>query len=155
MGKRVKIAIFVSLTIIGFMMVLFKFAEPQKKDMSENKLSDIVVDTTTGKLETKTLIEGKGDLAKSGDTVAVYYTGRFISGEIFDASSKHSPLTPFEFEIGAGRVIQGWDLGVVGMKVGETRQMSIPSELAYGPDDFNGIPGGSTLVFDVELLEIK
>jgi len=166
MNNQSKTAIFVSLTVIGFMMVLFKFSEPQKKDMSKDITSDVntntttdvadfTVDINTGKLETVTLVEGSGDVAKEGDTVSVYYTGRFIDGSEFDSSDAHQPKTPFEFTLGAGMVIKGWDLGVEGMKAGETRQMSIPSDLAYGPNDYNGIPGGSTLVFDVELLEIK
>jgi FKBP-type peptidyl-prolyl cis-trans isomerase len=71
----------------------------------------------------------------------------------FDSSYDRG--TPFTFKLGAGQVIKGWDVGVEGMKVGGKRKLIIPSDFAYGPNDYNGIPGGSTLVFEVELLDVK
>lgn len=109
-----------------------------------------------GKLEIKDLVVGKGAEAKSGDVVSVRYTGTLTDGREFDSSKKHND-TPFEFPLGAGRVIKGWDQGVAGMKVGGKRKLTIPPHLAYGQF---GPPGSiigpnATLVFEVELLEIK
>jgi hypothetical protein len=95
---------------------------------------------------------GAGPEAKSGDKVRVHYTGKLRSGAQFDSSVGKQP---FEFTLGEGGVIKGWDLGVVGMKVGGKRKLTIPSRLGYGDTGSPPkIPGKSTLVFDVELLEI-
>jgi FKBP-type peptidyl-prolyl cis-trans isomerase len=99
-------------------------------------------------------VVGKGQEAKSGDTVVVHYEGRLENGEKFDASKDHGQ--PFTFKLGAGRVIQGWDQGVPGMKVGGKRKLVIPPSLGYGARGAGAkIPPNSTLVFEVELLEIK
>jgi peptidylprolyl isomerase len=99
--------------------------------------------------------EGTGPAAKAGDTVSVHYTGRLKSnGEKFDSSLDRGE--PFEFKLGAGRVIKGWDQGVPGMKVGGKRKLEIPAHLAYGDQGFPPtIPPNSDLVFEVELLAIK
>jgi hypothetical protein len=99
------------------------------------------------------VVVGTGAEAKAGDTVTVHYTGTFIDGTKFDSSVDRGQ--PFDFQLGAGMVIAGWDQGVAGMKVGGKRKLVIPSDLAYGPNDYGPIPGGSTLLFDVELLGIK
>lgn len=95
---------------------------------------------------------GEGVEAKSGDTVTVHYTGTFEDGGVFDSSVGRGP---FSFELGKGRVIKGWDLGVEGMKVGGKRKLVIPSELGYGSRGAgNVIPPDTTLVFEVELLSV-
>lgn len=101
----------------------------------------------------ETLVEGTGNGAENGNSVTVHYTGTFTDGTIFDSSIDRGE--PFTFTLGEGNVIQGWELGVVGMKVGEKRKLTIPSSLAYGSEDYNGIPGGSTLIFEIELLSIN
>ncbi|HXK38236.1 MAG TPA: FKBP-type peptidyl-prolyl cis-trans isomerase [Candidatus Paceibacterota bacterium] len=98
--------------------------------------------------------EGAGDGAKNGQTVVVHYTGMFTDGKVFDSSVPRGQ--PFPVKLGAGMVIEGWEKGLVGMKVGEKRRLTIPPELGYGAAGAGGvIPPNSTLVFDVELLEIK
>jgi FKBP-type peptidyl-prolyl cis-trans isomerase len=92
-------------------------------------------------------------VAQVGDRVSVHYTGWLTSGKQFDSSLGSGE--PFEFTIGRGEVIAGWDEGVAGMKVGEKRKLVIPPSLGYGAEGTTGIPGNSTLLFEVELLAIK
>ena len=103
------------------------------------------------------LKEGDGEVAKAGDTVSMNYTGTLVDGTVFDSNidPKFQHVEPFEFTLGVGQVIQGWDLGVDGMKVGEQRRLDISSEFAYGENGIGPIPPNSTLSFDVELLAIK
>jgi FKBP-type peptidyl-prolyl cis-trans isomerase FkpA len=107
------------------------------------------------KLETDDLSPGAGRAAQTGDTVHVQYTGTLMNGTKFDSSYDHGG-DPFKFTLGKGEVIKGWDDGVVGMKVGGKRKLTIPADLGYGE---NGsppkIPPGATLKFDVELLGIE
>jgi FKBP-type peptidyl-prolyl cis-trans isomerase len=98
------------------------------------------------------VVEGTGAEAKSGDTVVVHYTGTLLDGTKFDSSRDSG--NPFQFQLGAGRVIQGWDQGVAGMKVGGIRKLTIPPELGYGGQSIGSIPANSVLLFDVELLEV-
>ncbi|PVU95830.1 hypothetical protein BB559_002587 [Furculomyces boomerangus] len=93
-------------------------------------------------------------LAKNGDTVHVHYSGKLESnGKVFDSSYKRN--TPLPFKLGSGRVIKGWEQGILGMCVGEERTLTIPHELAYGERGFPPIiPPKSTLIFDVKLMKI-
>ena len=109
--------------------------------------------TTPSGLKYVDLVVGKGPLPKEGDTVVVEYTGRFTNGKVFDTSVGKRP---FEFVLGRGEVIKGWDEGVATMHVGGRRKLTIPPDLAYGARGYPGaIPPNSTLVFDVQLLRIK
>ncbi|MEN9647399.1 MAG: hypothetical protein RLY57_203 [Candidatus Parcubacteria bacterium] len=99
------------------------------------------------------VVVGTGAEAVAGKTVVVNYTGKFTDGKVFDSSIPRGE--PFDFVLGAGMVIAGWDEGVAGMKVGGKRTLVIDSTKAYGPNDYGPIPGGSTLVFDVELLDVQ
>jgi len=85
------------------------------------------------------------------------YTGRLQDGTVFDSNvdPKFNHVEPFEFTLGAGQVISGWDKGIVGMKIGEKKTLTIPPEDAYGPSGRPGIPPNSTLIFDVELVAIN
>jgi len=98
-------------------------------------------------------VVGTGDVAVAGKTVKVHYTGVFTSGEKFDSSVDRG--VPFEFILGVGQVIKGWDIGVEGMKVGGKRVLVVPPAYGYGENDYGPIPGNSTLIFEVELLEVR
>ncbi|KAF7872552.1 hypothetical protein EAF04_003473 [Stromatinia cepivora] len=95
---------------------------------------------------------GTGPAAKKGNRVGMRYIGKFTDGKVFDSNKKGKP---FSFKLGAGEVIKGWDIGVAGMAAGGERRLTIPAHLAYGSKGVPGIPGNSTLTFDVKLLEIK
>ncbi|MDX9977745.1 MAG: FKBP-type peptidyl-prolyl cis-trans isomerase [Candidatus Cloacimonadales bacterium] len=112
-----------------------------------------VVKMETG-LQYEVLLEGKGEECKKGDLVRVHYTGWLLDGTKFDSSVDRRQA--FDFKLGAGMVIKGWDQGVAGMKIGEKRMLTIPSDLAYGDRGAAGvIPPKATLKFEVELLEIN
>ncbi|MFA6354268.1 MAG: FKBP-type peptidyl-prolyl cis-trans isomerase [Candidatus Paceibacterota bacterium] len=99
------------------------------------------------------VIEGKGDGAKKGEVVSVNYIGTLLNGVKFDSSYDRNQ--PFEFTLGGGQVIAGWDLGVLGMKVGGKRELTIPAKYAYGDQAQGKIPASSTLKFTIELLSKK
>ncbi len=104
-------------------------------------------------LKVEDLVVGDGDEAVAGKKVSVHYTGTLTNGSKFDSSLDRGK--PFEFPLGAGRVIKGWDQGVAGMKVGGKRKLTIPPELGYGSRGFPPvIPPDSTLIFEVELLGV-
>lgn len=107
----------------------------------------------TMNLESTDITVGTGAEATTGSTVSVHYTGTLTDGTKFDSSLDRG--APFSFNLGAGQVIKGWDEGVVGMKVGGKRKLVIPPSLGYGDRAVSTIPANSTLVFEVELLEVK
>lgn len=110
--------------------------------------------TTVSSLTYADVVVGTGREAAAGNLVTVHYTGWLTNGKKFDSSVDRSE--PFSFPLGAGRVIKGWDEGVAGMKVGGKRKLTIPSQLGYGARGAGGvIPPNATLVFDVELLEVR
>jgi len=126
--------------LIIFLLILISIGNKEEKSME---------------LEIKVLKEGVGDQkAKSGDFVKVHYTGTLEDGTKFDSSVDRDE--PFDFTLGVGQVIQGWDQGVEGMKVQEKRKLTIPPELGYGERGAGStIPPNSVLIFEVELLEIN
>src|SRR3989344_8813603 len=137
MKKVIFIAIIV---IIGF--IGFKLLTSEKKMI--NKEGVII----------EILREGTGAEAENGDKVTAHYTGTLESGMKFDSSLDRR--TPFGFTLGVGQVIKGWDIGILGMKIGEKRKLTIPGDLAYGQGGVPGlIPPNATLIFEVELLGIN
>jgi FKBP-type peptidyl-prolyl cis-trans isomerase FkpA len=106
-------------------------------------------------LKSEDLRVGQGAEAQSGKTVSVHYTGTLTDGKKFD-SSRDPGRQPFTFTLGGGKVIKGWDQGVVGMRVGGIRKLTIPPGLAYGEAGYPGaIPPNATLIFEVELLDVR
>jgi peptidylprolyl isomerase len=104
-------------------------------------------------LEITDLVVGSGAVAEAGKLVTVHYRGTLPDGTEFDASRKHD--RPFDFPLGAGQVIRGWDEGVKGMKVGGKRKLVIPPSMGYGERGMGPIPPNSTLIFEVELLDVQ
>ncbi len=111
---------------------------------SGGKLQKLVIDD---------VVYGVGDEVQEGDTVTVHYTGSLPNGQQFDNS--YQTGEPFSFKVGAGKVIEGWEEGILGMKVGGERILVIPPSKGYGSRDVGPIPGGSNLVFTIELLSIE
>lgn len=134
-------------------------ATPQQAACAPQPVQQVSVVEIAPGLSSRVLVEGCGETAEVGDEAAVHYTGWLFDAEApdnrgnkFDSSrdrNKH-----FEFPLGGGRVIKGWDQGVVGMSVGDVRELTIAPELAYGNRDLGIIPPGSTLVFEVELAGV-
>ena len=117
--------------------------------------TEVTNDTITTASGLKYIIWKKGDgaQAESGDKVSVHYAGRLLDGSPFDDSYKRGQ--PFSFPLGGGRVIKGWDEGIAYLNVGDSATLIIPSELGYGSADRPTIPANSTLIFDVQLMDVK
>lgn len=142
----------VSLAILSSLILVYSImANPTGTDAT------VVTPTVQGATDSfsmTTIKEGTGEGAKAGQTVTVHYTGTLTDGTKFDSSVDRG--RPFSFVLGAGEVIQGWDKGVLGMKVGEKRKLVIPSTLGYGSTGAGGvIPPNATLLFDVEMISFK
>lgn len=145
----------VILVVVGLVFITIKYKPAPKEELGQNQ--NINMENNSG-IKMTILKEGTGEVAKQGDTVAVNYTGTFLDGKAFDSNvdPKFGHVEPFVFSLGAGQVIKGWDTGVAGMKVGEKRKLELAPEFAYGSVGAGGlIPPNTTLVFEVELLEIK
>ena len=172
MSKRNITLIAIALLGIGLVAVIIRLSLPANQDplnlpsLPEPETSATTTQETnnptqpmeetnnTTKLEINDTKVGTGAEAKAGQKVTVHYVGTLLDGSKFDSSRDRG--TPFTFGLGAGQVIQGWDLGVAGMKVGGIRTLIIPSELAYGDNSPSpAIPAGSTLKFEVELLGVE
>ncbi|MGB0386404.1 MAG: FKBP-type peptidyl-prolyl cis-trans isomerase [Ardenticatenaceae bacterium] len=124
-----------------------------KEDVPElPTLGDNAITTESG-LQYEDAVVGEGEAAQNGDIVTVHYAGYLEDGTVFDSSIPRG--TPFAVSLGAGRVIPGWEEGLLDMKVGGTRTLVIPSELAYGEQGRSNIPPNSTLIFSVEVLDIQ
>ncbi len=129
------------------------FAQTKADNSAPTKVTGDGVKTASG-LQYWDIKVGTGAEAKSGNKVTVHYTGWLTSGKKFDSSVDAGK--PFDFTIGQGQVIKGWEEGVAGMKVGGKRQLRIPPDLAYGERGYPGvIPANATLIFDVQLLAVK
>ena len=128
--------------------------ENKTPQASDNKMSEEKIVTTPSGLKYEVLQEGSGATPENGQTVTVHYTGTLEDGSKFDSSRDRGQ--PFQFKVGIGQVIQGWDEGLSTMKVGERRKFIIPPDLGYGASGAGGvIPPNATLIFDVELLGIN
>lgn len=154
MNKNIIIflAALVTIGVAGFLI----YNKNQNSKSGSDKINNSVNMTkfTKNGVQVEILKVGTGAVSKNGDTVAVHYIGTLENGVKFDSSVDRG--TPFEFNLGAGQVIPGWEIGVEGMKIGEKRKLIIPSELGYGERGAgSAIPPNAILIFEVELLGIK
>jgi FKBP-type peptidyl-prolyl cis-trans isomerase len=149
-----KIVLIVVILIIATSVFYFLSNKGKEPKFEENK--NIIPTNnvqTINSMKIETLKQGTGEGAKNGDRVIVHYTGTLENGTKFDSSLDRNQ--PFSFTLGTGQVIQGWDLGVLGMKINEKRKLTIPPELGYGSTGIGPIPPNATLIFEVELLGIN
>jgi FKBP-type peptidyl-prolyl cis-trans isomerase len=173
MSKIVSISIIVGIIVV--LIVLFGTRKgAQNNQQPEIVFPEVVVETPAPEVKEGTVIpkksalktfniqnmkievqkEGAGVAIENGKLAVVNYTGKLTDGTVFDSSIPRGQ--PFEFPLGAGMVIEGWDKGVLGMKVGEVRTLTIPPEMGYGARGAGAsIPPNATLIFEVELLAIK
>lgn len=158
MNKNLIISI---LIIAGFVVAVYFVIKnaPEREVFNPNQevTENMNTETTLDAAGTPSMVilrEGAGEVVtKAGDTISVVYTGSFENGEVFDSNVESGEA--FEFTLGGGQVISGWDIGLVGMKVGEVRKLTLPPAFAYGSNAVGPIPANSTLVFSVELKAIK
>jgi FKBP-type peptidyl-prolyl cis-trans isomerase len=168
LGKNEKTAVFVSLAVILFFFAAAsvvgfvskgKIVDKDSASRNSASVSELTVETKkapkiidiNGMKIVDTLV-GTGEEAVAGKIVTVHYTGTLTDGTKFDSSIDRGQ--PFQFILGAGQVIQGWEQGFAGMKVGGKRSLVIPANMAYGDRAIGSIPAGSALLFDVELLAV-
>jgi FKBP-type peptidyl-prolyl cis-trans isomerase len=157
--NKTTLIIIALVVVIAAVIGLLLFKQPSQSDLNQNLNTNKMTNTNQEEPLTDVKIEiltaGNGEMTvKAGDSITVNYTGWLTNGTKFDSSLDRNQ--PFTFTIGAGQVIQGWDKGLLGMKVGEKRRITIPSEMGYGPTGAGGvIPPNAILIFEVELLGIK
>ena len=139
--------------VIGILIIAAIVAFLVWRGPAEGTPTDLVEVVKESGLIVKDVVLGSGKEARAGDTVAVHYVGRFEDGTIFDTSLNTG--NPLAFVLGQGYVIPGWEEGLLGMKPGGVRELTIPPDLAYGEAGIGTIPPNTTLHFEVELLEIQ
>lgn len=151
---KVNKKILLILILLVVAVIFFLLMKP--KELTANAYLENTSQISLKKMDTvkiEVLKEGTGEVSKVGDTLTVNYTGTLEDGTKFDSSIGKAP---FSFTLGQNRVIQGWEQGMLGMKVGEKRKLTIPSSLGYGANGAAGvIPPNATLIFEVDLLEIN
>jgi len=136
-----------------FLNTIFKKYEPELEKLNEENMQEEDI-TKSKELEVEVLQRGEGAQAQTGDNISVHYEGVLTDGTKFDSSLDRGQ--PFSFTLGEGKVIQGWEQGVLGMAIGERRKLTIPAHLGYGDSGAGAlIPPGATLIFEVELLAIN
>jgi len=148
MDRNLAILLVVAIIIIALAGVYYFFIN--KNQNSQNQMEN---KTLENGLQIIDEVVGAGAEAKAGDIVIVNYAGNLENGVKFDSSYDRNQ--PFSFVLGAGSVIQGWDIGVAGMKIGGKRKLVIPPALGYGSKDYGPIPASSTLIFEIELLGVQ
>jgi FKBP-type peptidyl-prolyl cis-trans isomerase len=177
MNRNTWIAVAVSIVVVGFLIfgdsAVSMFNSAQNTSTSLPQTLETTMDTNTNQdvqggemapqapaatapvstLQIKDTVVGTGAEAKAGALITVHYVGTLTNGQKFDSSVDRGQ--PFQFKLGEGRVIQGWEQGFAGMKVGGKRTLIIPASMGYGANQAGSIPPNSTLVFEVELLKVE
>ncbi len=148
LNKNQWIAVISGMVLLGYML----FSEPimnlfnLSTDSSDNRAEE-------SSLVVEDVLVGSGTTVEAGDTLTVHYVGTLPDGKVFDSSLDRN--MPYTFRLGVGAVIRGWDEGLVGMRVGGRRLLAIPPEYGYGAQAVGSIPSNSTLIFQVELLDVQ
>lgn len=165
-NQKENIGIIVSIVIvIGIIGLIFYFLFNKTKEINSNQ-NDVTENQAENQIEKNTNIINDSTnstknkmekISKNGDVLVMNYTGRLIDGTVFDSNvlPAFNHVAPFKFTLGAGQVIRGWDEGLLGMKIGEKKTLTIPPEKGYGTRAVSTIPANSTLIFDVELVGIE
>lgn len=154
MNKKIIISAVFLILVFGIGYNILSKDEVGKTNNSQPEKTMTNSEVTNPELKTEILKTGEGVEAKKGDKVSVHYTGTLTDGSKFDSSLERGQ--PFSFNLGSGQVIAGWDEGVIGMKVGEKRKLTIPYQMAYGESGYPPvIPPKATLIFEIDLLKIN
>jgi FKBP-type peptidyl-prolyl cis-trans isomerase len=149
--------------LIGLIVYALLHTNPSDVSDTNKQIEQTIIGNDVAKEQNTTPTKNmeqkakNGLTAQAGDTLVMNYTGKLTNGTIFDSNvdPKFGHVQPFTFTLGAGQVIKGWDEGLVGMKVGEKKKLTISPEKGYGAQAVGSIPANSTLIFDVELVAIK
>lgn len=150
LSRNQSIGVFVAIVVTGFILFGGQFLNLFSSNDNSNQAN--MQQGTTG-VKVENIVNGQGILAEKGDLITVDYIGTLTDGKVFDSSIDRKQ--PFTFQLGVGQVIKGWDEGVLGMRVGGKRRLTIGSDFAYGNQAVGTIPPNSTLVFEVELLKVQ
>ncbi|MDD2274525.1 MAG: FKBP-type peptidyl-prolyl cis-trans isomerase [Candidatus Pacebacteria bacterium] len=156
MNDKVTLLIVTGLILIGVFYIssIGEETSAGNNNLLKGDITEVINNNQKDMIKIETIIEGSGVESKVGDNLTVHYTGTLEDGTKFDSSVDRG--SPFVFALGAGRVIQGWEKGMEGMKVGEKRKLIIQPEYAYGERGISGvIPPNAVLTFEVELLAIN
>jgi FKBP-type peptidyl-prolyl cis-trans isomerase len=140
--------------IIGGVVLLSHDNSSSKSSTGSSNSPVASVAATDGKLQSTDEVVGTGAEAKVGSTITVKYTGTLTDGTVFDSTAKQGG-TPATFTLAQGQLIEGWVQGIPGMKVGGKRKLVIPAALGYGSQSVGSIPANSTLIFEIELVDVK
>jgi FKBP-type peptidyl-prolyl cis-trans isomerase len=147
------IAVAAALIVVGFLLYGNVFVNLfNNSSTPNNPTPTTVTPTNTTGVVVDDVVAGTGAVAEPGDSITVNYVGTLTDGTVFDSSVARNQ--PFTFTLGAGQVIRGWEEGLVGMKVGGTRKLTIAPDYAYGAQAIGPIPANSTLIFQVQLLNV-
>jgi FKBP-type peptidyl-prolyl cis-trans isomerase len=154
LNKNEKVSVGFSLMVVAFLLFggMF-FGLFNNNQANENIVMQEERSLPVSGVDIEDVTVGTGETAEVGDVLTVHYVGTLTSGKVFDSSVDRG--TPFSFTLGQGRVIRGWEEGMVGMKVGGTRRLYIAPDFGYGASGVGAIPPNSTLIFDVELLDVE
>ncbi len=151
------LAVVIFLAVIGgFVYISTNKDNAYSEEEAKITEEESVQNTQSEGVKITVLEEGGGEVASPGDTVAMNYTGKLADGTVFDSNvdAKFGHVEPLKFTLGGGQVIEGWDIGIDGMREGEKRVLEVESDYAYGANGYGPIPPYAALVFEVELLKI-
>ena len=149
LNKNQWIAVVVSLVFLTYLL----FIGPIMNLLNPSSTNELDTQAPQTGVVTQEIVIGDGSLAVAGDTITVHYVGTLLDGKVFDSSLDRN--TPFSFILGVGQVIRGWDEGFSGMRVGGKRLLIVAPDYGYGDQGVGAIPPNSTLIFEVELLNVE